>query len=102
MSSTPIDQAVVEATEAVEATWRAAWADKVMTPVEAVELDGQLRRLVRVTTEVAATVRICRSALHAGISSNWVERKTREHVQDTAALEVEVVEIKEVIVAQMR
>lgn len=97
MSGTPIDQTLCEAQERFEAVLWRSLADAQVTAPEAVALDEAAAALRRVTTEAAATIRLCRSALHAGISSAWLERKAREHVRDTAALGVQ-----EVIVAQMQ
>lgn len=88
MSSTPLDQIVEERREELEIVVLDSIADGVITPVEAGHIAVAMIGLRSSVSEIAASVRITRTVLHAGAASPWSQRKFNEHVRDITSIEL--------------
>lgn len=86
MSSTPIDVEAEENTDQLEETVLAVMADGVITPDERLIVEAAFARHRLLLSDLAATIRLVRTALHAGIRSAWMARRIEQHDRDICAL----------------
>lgn len=86
MSSTPIDVEAEENTDRLEAVVREIMADGVITPDERLIVEAEFARHRILLSDLAGTIRLARTALHAGIRSAWMARRIEQHDRDICAL----------------